>query len=77
MDISSSLTIETHMGKSGELQIVVSIPGRDGALTRRWKPAGCGRIDVRQWEDAQAAVIGSLSEWFYLASGAQVEFPFG
>lgn len=58
------LVIELSRGGDQPLQMVVSLPGRDGTLRYTWP-------EPPSWEDVQAKLLELTSEFLWLSGGLQ------
>jgi hypothetical protein len=60
------LELELDRGTTPSVNVVCSLPGRDGALTRRWRTIQ-GRLDAPQCEDllawCQTSIMNALVSW--------------
>lgn len=75
MGKTSSLTVEL-LYKPGEgLEAVLSLPGREGTLSRCWK-VGRSRslLSAPQLEDIRAWVDQVVSQWVLTEGGVQLAF---
>ncbi len=57
---------------SGDIDVVLSIPGREGTVTRTWRGRGSGqRVTVPQLQDLSSWVSLSVENWLLGSTGAQ------
>lgn len=66
---SELLVIELGRLESDQVRLVISIPGREGAVTHVW-PRAC------PWEDVQASILSAVADWLLLSGGHQEGLPF-
>lgn len=58
--------------KTGDVVVTVSIPGREGTLSRVWSGRdGCHRLSVPQMEDIKAWVAQTVENHVLARSGVQ------
>lgn len=57
------------------LTFVLSIPGREGTVTRQWTSLGA-LLEPAQLEDFMASVDQTLWDWLLIAGGAQMPLAF-
>lgn len=66
-----ALVLELSRGRTdGHVTLVLSIPGREGTVTRKWGLPGAQGITPSQLEDLLCSVQGSIVDWI-LAGGVQ------
>jgi hypothetical protein len=70
------LVHDRHRGKAGGIECMVSIPGREGIMTKRWS-APEGRLSSSQAKDLLAWVELTCNNALLAWTGVQGELPIG
>lgn len=60
---------------SGTVVMVLSIPGRQGTVTRSWDRGGPGQVTVPDYESIKLSVLQALDDWLVLSEGLQTVLP--
>jgi len=60
----------TRSAADGSVLMVLSIPGRDGTVTRSWPGSRPSGLSVPQVDDIRAAVDQALYDWLIVSQGA-------
>lgn len=64
-------------GDDGGVQAVISLPGREGTLSRSYVGARGGQLSAPQLDDLRAWIDLTVSNWYYSTLGLQLslEYP--